>query len=112
MDLVTSIHNGEGIQATRFFSDNEKIINEVSYLDIIMDEVQPDIQGKNNIPSRYEGLYNSKFGYPSIDHSFKSEACIEHVLVFIFDGGFLSEIDKNSLVDSHQLIKHLDKMFS
>ena len=53
MDLVTSIHNGEGIQATKVFPDNEKISNEASYLDIIMDEVQPEIQGKNNIPLRY-----------------------------------------------------------
>ena len=112
MDLVTSIHNGEGIQATKVFSDNEKISNETSYLDIIMDEVQPEIQGKNNIPSRYGGLYNSKCAYPSIDHSFKSEACIEHVLVFIFNGGFLSDTDKNSLLDSRQLMKHLDKMLS
>ena len=77
-----------------------------------MDEVQPEIQGKNNIPSRYEVLHDSNFGQPSIDHSFKSEACIEHVLVFIFNGGFLSDTDKNSLLDSHPLIKHLNKMLN
>ena len=77
-----------------------------------MQDAQPKFQGKNNIPSKYEIMHNSSFGKPSLDHSFKSESCIEHVLVFIFNSGFLSDIDKNNLLDSHPLIEHLDKMLS
>ena len=77
-----------------------------------MDEVQPDLQGKNNIPSKYEIMHNSSFGKPSLDHSFKSEACIEHVLVFVFDSYFLSDIEKNNLLNTHPLIEHLHKMLS
>ena len=79
MDLATNISYGERIHTTKVFSNKEKISNESSHLDIIMDEVQPEIQCKNNIPSGYGVLHDSKFGYPSIDHSFKSQACIKHV---------------------------------
>ena len=77
-----------------------------------MDEVQPELQGKNNITSKYEIMHNSNFGQPLLDHSFKSDACIEHVLVFVFNCAFLSDIDKTNLSDSHPLMTHIDKMLS
>ena len=51
MDLATNISNGERIQTTKVFLDKGEIGNEASYLDIITDKVQPETQGKNNIPS-------------------------------------------------------------
>ena len=62
MALATNIPIGERVQTTKVFSDKGIISNEAFYLDIIMDDVQPEIQGKNNIPSRYEVLHNSNFG--------------------------------------------------
>ena len=93
-------------------SSENKLTSKLSYSDIVMQEAQPDFQGKNNIPSKYEIMHNSNFGKPSLDHSFKSEACIEHVLVFIFNSGFLPKIDKRCLLDSHPLIEHLHKMLN
>ena len=110
--LVANSSSERSITITESISKENKSKNDSSYLDIIMDEVQPDLQGKNNIPSKYEIMHNSSFGKPSLDHSFKSEACIEHVLVFVFNSCFLSDIDKNNMLDSHPLIEHLYKMLN
>ena len=77
-----------------------------------MQEAQPELQGMNNIPSKYEIMNNSNFGKPSLDHSFKSEACIEHVMVFLFSSGYLPNKDEKNLLDTHPLIENLYKMLN
>ena len=110
--LGTNQSNEQIISKTKLQTNGNKIESKSSYLDIVMQEAQPEFQGKNNIPSKYEIMNNSNFEKPSLDHSFKSEACIEHVLVFIFNSGFLSNIDLENLLDSHPLIEHLNKMLT
>ena len=57
--------------------DNE----DVSYSGIMMDEISSNKKGKNIAPSRYDVIKNAKFEKPSVDHSFTSKACIEHVMI-------------------------------
>ena len=65
-------------------SMKNKIYNkEVSYSGIMMDEISSNKKGKNIVPSRYDVIKSSKFGKLSADHSFTSEACIEHVMIFM-----------------------------
>ena len=52
----------------------------------------------------------SKFGKPSMDHSFTSEACFEHVMIFILKSEYISRSDQDSLLNSHPLFNHLNKM--
>ena len=71
-----------------------------------------NIKGKQLIPTKYEIMKSSTFGKPSIDHSFTSEACFEHVTIFILKSGFLHKNDNEKLLESHPLIKHLDEMLN
>ena len=66
--------------------------------------------GKCIIPSRQQILKGSAFGKASLDHTFTSQACMEHILIFILKSGYLSEEDKKSLLDTHKLYEHLDRM--
>ena len=50
--------------------------------------------------------------HPSIDHSFTSKTCFEHILIFILKCGYVQKPDKNILLDSHPLFKHLDKILN
>ena len=68
------------------------------------------IEGKLNIPDRYNVYKNSKFGKTSKNHSFTSEGAFEQVLVFILKSGYLQEEDKSSLLGVHVLFDHLNKM--
>ena len=46
------------------------------------------------IPSRHEIMETSTFGKTSKDHSFTSEACFEHTLIFVLKGGFLADTEQ------------------
>ena len=46
--------------------------------------------GKIIIPYRYDITRNSRFGKPSLDHSFTSEVCFAHILLHILKAGVLS----------------------
>ena len=66
--------------------------------------------GKQKIPARHEIYKNSTFGKTSKKHSFTSEASFEQVLIFVIKGTYLSNKDKNNLLNCHTLFKHLSKM--
>ena len=83
-----------------------------AYLDVVTENIILDIKGKQHIPSRYEINKSSTFGKPSIDHLFTSEACFEHVLIFILKSGYVQKPDKDILLDSHLLFKYLNKMLN
>ena len=50
------------------------------------------------------------FEKPSQDHTFTSEACFEHVLIFILKNKYLLNQDKQALFSTHPLFYHLHKM--
>ena len=52
------------------------------------------------------------FGKPSQDHTFTSEACFEHVLIFIMKSKYLANQDKQALFNTHPLFYHLHKMLN
>ena len=96
-------------------NDLEKSINikecvKEIHLDTVTENMNKNIKGKQLIPTKYEIMKSSTFGKPSIDHSFTSEACFEHVTIFILKSQFLHKLDNDNLLESHPLIKHLDKM--
>ena len=66
--------------------------------------------GKQKIPTRHEIYNNSAFGKTSRNHSFTSEASFEQVLIFVIKGTYLSNEDKNKLLNCHALFKHLNRM--
>ena len=66
--------------------------------------------GKQKIPTRHEIYKNCTFGKTSQNHSFTSEASFEQVLIFVIKGTYLSNEDKNKLLNCHALFKHLNKM--
>ena len=55
-------------------------------------------------------METSTFGKKSKDHSFASEACFEHTLIFVLKGGFLADTEQKNLLECHTLFKHLHKM--
>lgn len=55
-------------------------------------------------------MKNSAFGKPSLNHTFTSEASFDHILIFILKEGYLSESNKENLLATHPLYKHLNKM--
>ena len=69
-----------------------------------------DKKGKNTIPSKYDVYKNSKFGKVSRDHSFTSEASFEQILIFLLKSKYLPDKDKNNVLDTHFLFRHLNKM--
>ena len=50
------------------------------------------------------------FRKPSLDHTFTSEACFEHVLIFILKNKYLLNQDEQALFSTHPLFYHLHKM--
>ena len=61
-----------------------------SYATILCIELQigkVDI-GKSFIPTRYNIMHNSRFGKPSLDHSFTSDVYFEHILLHILNKVF------------------------
>ena len=77
----------------------------------ITEEIKFDIKGKHQqIPSRHDILKSSLVGKSSRDHSFTSEACFEHTVIFLLKTGYLNGIDQRSFLQSHPLILHLEKM--
>jgi len=66
--------------------------------------------GKIVVPTRYDVMRTSRFGKPSLDHSFTSEACFEHILIHILKTDFLSLCDTEALLSYHPLFLHLHNM--
>ena len=66
--------------------------------------------GKIVIPTRYDVMRTSRFGKPSLDHSFTSEACFEHILIHILKTDVLSLCDTEALLSCHPLFLHLHNM--
>ena len=69
-------------------------------------------QGKINIPTKLQVLQDSAFGKPSLQHSFTSQACFEHTLIFLLKNNFLDDSDTMNLLSSHPLFQHLHKMLT
>ena len=69
-----------------------------------------DKKGKNTTPSKYDVYKNSKFGKVSRDHSFTSEASFEQILIFLLKSNYLHDKDKNNVLETHYLFRHLNKM--
>ena len=69
-----------------------------------------DNKGKKLISSKHVLTKNSMFGKPSLDHTFTSEACFEHVLIFILKNKYLSIQDKHTLFSTQPLFYHLQKI--
>ena len=78
----------------------------------VTENIESDIKGKQNFPSKHEVLKSSTFGKPSIDHSFTSEACFEHIMIFLLKSGYISKPEHTNLLESHPLFQHLDKMLN
>ena len=55
-------------------------------------------------------MKKSKFGKPSLNHTFTSEG--KHILIFLFKGGCLLKQDKTNLLITHPLFKHFDTMLN
>ena len=66
--------------------------------------------GKIVVPTRYDVMRTSRFGKPSLDHSFTSEACFEHILIHILKTDVLSLCDTEALLSCHPLFLHLHNM--
>ena len=64
----------------------------------------------NNLPSKHQILKNTKFGKPSLNHSFKSEASFEHTIIFLLKSKYLSDQEEGSLLECHPLFSHLNQM--
>ena len=77
--------------------------------DVVVKEVK-NIKGKQNIPSKHDILKSSTVGKPSTDHSFTSEACFEHIIIFLLKSEYLNEEDHRNILASHPLFLHLNKM--
>ena len=50
---------------------------------------------------------NTKFGKPSLKHSFLSGATFEHIVIHLFKSKFLDDTAHTNLSDTHHLLKHL-----
>ena len=72
--------------------------------------IESNIKGKIHIPTKHDVLKSSNFGKPSKDHSFTSEACFEHTIIFLLKSGYIDKSDKEYLLQSHPLFQHLNKM--
>ena len=77
---------------------------------VVAKEIKLNIKGKQQIPLKHDILKSSTVGKPSRDHSFTSEACFEHIVIFLLKSEYLNEEDHRIVLASHPLILHLDKM--
>ena len=64
----------------------------------------------NNMPCKHQVLKNTKFGKPYLNHSFKSEAMFEHIIIFLLKSKYLSDQEEVKLSECHPLFSHLNKM--
>ena len=55
---------------------------------------------------------NTKFGKPSLNHSFISEATFEHVAIHIFKSNLLDDISHRNLSNTHPLLNHLSRLIT
>ena len=55
-------------------------------------------------------MKKSKFGRPSLDHTFTSQATFEHILIFLLKGEYLPNRDKKSLFNTHPLFRHFNNI--
>ena len=67
-------------------------------------------KGKKYQMSRYDIMKKSRFGKPSLNHTFTSEATFEHTLVFLLKSGYLPSQDETTLLETHPLFKHLSNI--
>ena len=72
--------------------------------------IESNIKGKKQFPNKHDILKSSNFGKPSKDHSFTSESCFEHTIIFILKSEYIDNSDKENLSQSHLLFQHLKKM--
>ena len=93
-------------------TDRKDAITSAIEDDNMKNTITIDNKGKKHIYSRHVLTKNSKFGKPSLDHTFTSEACFEHVLIFILKHKYLSNQDKHALFSVHPLFYHLHKMLT
>ena len=103
-DKITSDDQLKSYYETISFTDQKKSISENN-------EVGNNSQllkGKKYQMSRHDIMKKSKFGKPSLSHTFTSEATFEHVLIFLLRSGYLPSQDENLLLDTHPLFKHLN----
>ena len=61
-----------------------------------------------NIKCQDMTMKKSKFGKPSLNHTFTSEATFEHILIFLLRSKYLPSRDENILLNTHPLFKHLN----
>ena len=59
--------------------------------DVVVKELK-NIKGKQNIPSKHDILKSSTVGKPSKNHSFTSEACFEHIIIFLLNNISMKKI--------------------
>ena len=93
-------------------TDRKDAITSAIEDDNMKNTITIDNKGKKQIYSKHVLTKNSKFGKPSLDHTFTSEACFEHVLIFILKNKYLSNQDKHALFKVHPLFYHLYKMMN
>ena len=92
-------------------------INNISTLDSVLHEPHPkEIIEKQKIIKDFVALLDkkivkpickTKFGKPSLNHSFISEATFEHGVTHLLKSDFLDEKSHMDLSDTHPLLKHL-----
>ena len=58
-----------------------------------------------NYPNKFDIINYSIFGNPDWNHSFASENTIEHILFFIFQSEYLSQVDTTPLLSSTPTVK-------
>ena len=70
-------------------------------------QIQDKSLGKQYIPTRFEIFKTSNFGKPSLIYKFTSEACFEHVLVYLLKSDYFSPHYQRTLLLYHPLFEHL-----
>jgi hypothetical protein len=90
--------------------ESTTVNNNRSKINVNASRVPQVKKGKNTTPSKYDVYKNSKFGKVSRDHSFTSEASFEQILIFLLKSKYLPDKDKNNVLDTHFLFRHLNKM--
>ena len=73
--------------------------------DVVVKEVK-NIKGKQNIPSKHDILKSSTIGKPSANHSFTSEACFEHIIIFLLKSEYFNKEGHKNIPERHPLILH------
>ena len=70
------------------------------------DTASPDVLWKRHLPSRAE-LFRSKFGKPSLSHSFHQEPCLDTCAFHLLCTGYLDPVSLCNWFDASPVISHL-----